>query len=183
MTFRVLHDTDKCLGRCDIDVEELLERQSQQVDGGGCHHFVNKSYCDLHLNNLDVVLSLTDERGNPSAGRLTIRIEHQSMSDVAGNNVEHARMAAQKLSPPPIVNAVDGDTILAGIVSNQMGLVTSLGSLLGKVEILVKIGDEVAKVCLCYVHVDCTVLKYSQIHPYVNFAWQVLSTGFKVSRI
>jgi hypothetical protein len=27
----------------DVDVEELLERQRQQVDGGECHHFVNKS--------------------------------------------------------------------------------------------------------------------------------------------
>jgi hypothetical protein len=73
------------------------------------------------------------------------------MSDVAGDNVEHARTAAQKLSSPPIVNVADGVTNLAGTVSNQMSLVTSLGSLLGKVEILVKIGDEVAKVCLCYV--------------------------------
>ena len=45
-TFRVLRDSiygDKCLGKCDIDVEELLERQNQQVDGGECHHFVNMS--------------------------------------------------------------------------------------------------------------------------------------------
>ena len=73
--------------------------------------------------------------------------------------MEHARTAAQKLSSPPIVNAVDGDTNFAGIISNQMGLVTSLGSLLGKVEILVKIGDEIAKVCLGYVRTYRTVLK------------------------
>jgi hypothetical protein len=102
---------------------------------------------------------LTDERGHPGASRLTIRIAHQSRFDVVGDSVEHARTAAQKLSSPPIVNAVDGDTNLAGIVSNQMGLVTSLGSLLGKVEILVKIGDEVAKVCLYSVRADSAVLK------------------------
>ena len=105
------------------------------------------------------------------------------MSDAAGDNVEYAQTAAQKLSSPPIVNTVDGGTNLAGTVSNQMGLATSLGSLLGKVEILVKIGDEVAKVSLSYVRAPRTVLKQSQIHPYVNFAWQVLSAGFKVSRI
>jgi len=77
--------------------------------------------------------------------------------------VERAQTAAQKLSPPPIVNGIDGVTNLAGTGSNQMTLETSLGSLLGKVEILVKIGDEVAK-----------------IHPYVNFAWQVLSAGFNI---
>jgi hypothetical protein len=162
ITFRVLRDSiygDKCLGRCDMDVEELLERRSQEADGGKCHHFVNKSYYDSHLNNLDVVLSLADERGNPSTGRLTVQIAHQSMPDVAGDNVEHARTAAQKRSSPPIVNAVDGVTDSAGTVSNQMGLVTSLGSLLGKVEILVKIGDEVAKVCLCCVRAHRTVLK------------------------
>jgi hypothetical protein len=41
-TLRVLRDSiygDKCLGRCDIDLEELLERRSQQVDGGGYHRF------------------------------------------------------------------------------------------------------------------------------------------------
>ena len=27
---------EKCLGRCDIDVEELVERQSQQADGSKC---------------------------------------------------------------------------------------------------------------------------------------------------
>jgi hypothetical protein len=81
------------------------------------------------------------------------------MSDVASDNVEHSRMATQKLSSPPIVNVTDGVTNLAGTASNQMSLVTSFGSLLSKVEILVKIGDEVAKVCVCYVRAHRTVLK------------------------
>jgi hypothetical protein len=81
------------------------------------------------------------------------------VSEVAGDNVEYARAAAQKLTSPPIVNAVDGVTNLAGTVSNQMGLVTSLGSLLSMVEILVKIGDEVAKVSVSCVRAYRTVLK------------------------
>ncbi|KIM76026.1 hypothetical protein PILCRDRAFT_13068 [Piloderma croceum F 1598] len=72
-------------------------------------------------------------------------------------------MAAQKLSSLPVVNVADGVTNHTNTILNQMSLVTSLSSLLDKVGILVKIGDEVAK-----------------IHPYVNFAWQVLSVGFKV---
>ena len=108
---------------------------------------------------LDIVLSLTDEGGHPSASRLTIRIVQQSVSDVAGDNVEHARMAVQKLSSPPIVNVADGVTNFASTVSNQMGLETSLGSLLGKVEMLVTIGDEVAKVCACHVRARRTILK------------------------
>jgi hypothetical protein len=126
---------------------------------------------------------LTDERGNPSTSQLTIQIAQQFVSDVAHDNVEYAQTVAQKLTSPPIVNAVDGVTNLAGTVSNQMGLLMSLGSLLGKVEILVKFGDEVTQVSLSYVHAYCTVLKQSQIHPYVNCAWQVLSMGFKVSKI
>jgi hypothetical protein len=46
ITFRVLRDNilgNKCLGRCDMDIEELLERQRRQVDGGECHHFFYKS--------------------------------------------------------------------------------------------------------------------------------------------
>jgi hypothetical protein len=107
---------------------------------------------------LDIVLSLTDEGGHPSAGRLTIRIEQQSMSDVASDNVEHARTAVQKLSSSPIVNVADGVTNFASAVSNQMGLETSLRSLLGKIEMLVKIGDEVAKVCACHVRSRRTIL-------------------------
>jgi hypothetical protein len=105
------------------------------------------------------------------------------MSDIAGNNMEHARTAAQKLSSPPFVNVADGVTNHADTISNQMSLVTSLSSLLDKVGILVKIGDEVAKVCLCYLRACRTILIYSQIHPYVNFAWQVLSVGLKVGFI
>jgi hypothetical protein len=105
------------------------------------------------------------------------------MSNLAGDDMKHAQLAAQKLSSLPIVNAADGVTNIVGTVSNQMGLVTSMGSLLGKVDMLVKIGDEVAKVCLYYVCAHRIVLKWSQIHPYINFAWQVLSAGFRVSRI
>ncbi|KIM74301.1 hypothetical protein PILCRDRAFT_14564 [Piloderma croceum F 1598] len=88
------------------------------------------------------------------------------MSDLTGDNMEDARLVASKLSSLPIVNEADGVTNLASTVSNQTGLATSLRSLLGKVEMLVKIGDEVTK-----------------IHPYVNFAWQVLSLGFKMVQV
>jgi hypothetical protein len=68
------------------------------------------------------------------------------MSDVA-TTIERARTAAETLLSPLIANKADGVADLAKTVSDQMNLVTSFGSLLGKVEILVKVGDEVAKVC------------------------------------
>ena len=65
------------------------------------------------------------------------------MSDVT-TTIERARTAAETLLSPLIANKADS---VAKTVSDQMNLVTSFGSLLGKVEILVKVGDEVAKVC------------------------------------
>jgi hypothetical protein len=82
------------------------------------------------------------------------------MFNIAGNSMEHARMAAQKLSSLPVVNVADGVTNHTNTISNQMSLVTSLSSLLDKVGILVKIGDEVAKVCLCYLCACRTILIY-----------------------
>jgi hypothetical protein len=81
------------------------------------------------------------------------------MSDLTGDNMEDTRLVASKLSSLPIVNEADGVTNLVSTVSNQTGLAMSLRSLLGKVEMLVKIGDEVTKVCLCYVHAHCIVSK------------------------
>ena len=48
VTFSVLRDglfKDKCLGRVEIDVEGLLERQRLQPNGGECLH-VNGCYYD-----------------------------------------------------------------------------------------------------------------------------------------
>ncbi|KIM80170.1 hypothetical protein PILCRDRAFT_9732 [Piloderma croceum F 1598] len=144
LTFSVLHErvlNDKCLGRVDIDVDELLGRQH-------------------------VILSLTDKRGNPSTGRLTVRIAQQSMSAVAGTAVEQAQLAGEKLSQPLLVNTMaNAVTDLTNTASNQQNLVTSFGCLVDKVRILLTVGDEIAK-----------------IHPYANFAWQVLSVGLKMVR-
>lgn len=146
MAFSVFHDgivRDKCLGRLEIDVRDLLNRQRQQAEA-------------------DVVLALLDAKGQPSTGRLAIRVAEQSTSAIA-TAVEQARISEQKLLPPQPAKTSDAITSVANTVSNQQDLATSFGSLLDKVAILVKVGDEVAK-----------------IHPYVNFAWQVLSVGLKM---
>jgi hypothetical protein len=99
----------------------------------------------LRLRFLDVILSLRDEKGNPSAGRLAIRIAEQSVS-AAAYVVQQARVAEQTLSPPPVAKLSDAVTIITDAASTQKDLVTSFGSLMSKLEILVKVGDEVAKV-------------------------------------
>jgi hypothetical protein len=39
-------EPDKCLGKLEIDVEELLECQHQQGDDGECLHFVKGFHYD-----------------------------------------------------------------------------------------------------------------------------------------
>ncbi|KAF8712430.1 hypothetical protein AX14_013105 [Amanita brunnescens Koide BX004] len=145
----ILHDrllwspADKYLGRIDIELGDLLERQDSQP-------------------NEDVVLSFVNRKGDQSAAKLTVRITRDSTSAVAGNALEQAQTSTQNLSQPLISDAL---TNTSDTLSNQQDLMTSFNSLMKKVEPLVKIGDEVAK-----------------IHPYVNFAWKVLSAGMKMAQ-
>ena len=60
--------------------------------------------------------------------------------------MEQARTVEQSLAPPPTSEAL---TTLTGAVGNQNDLAKSSTSLLAKVEMLVKVGDELAKVHLC----------------------------------
>jgi hypothetical protein len=93
-----------------------------------------------------VVLALVDKRGNSSAVRLSIRITQDSTSAVAGTAVEQAQTAAQNLLEPLVAKVSDVVTDAANAVSNQQNLITSFDALMKKVGILVKVGDEVAKV-------------------------------------
>jgi hypothetical protein len=109
-----------------------------------------------------------------------------STSVVAGGSVERAQTSAQKLSQPVVVNASNALTNISNTVSNQPNLVTSFDALMKKIEVLVKVGDEVAKVCFSVssplLH-ELNSLFLQKIHPYVHFAWQVLSAGMKVSHV
>jgi hypothetical protein len=90
---------------------------------------------------------LTDKSGKPCNGQLAIRVAEQSTSAAALSMQQQARAAAEQLSPPPAVKLSDAASSPSNTLLNQKDLVTSLTSLMAKVEILVKIGDEVAKVC------------------------------------
>ena len=88
---------------------------------------------------LDVVLSLVDEEGNASAGRLYVRITQDSMSAVANDVMEQAHSTK---FPGPL------DSHVFNVLSDQQSLVTSFEAVLKLIKPLVKIGDEIAKVCL-----------------------------------
>jgi hypothetical protein len=125
-----------------------------------------------------VVLSLVDKKGNQNPARLYLRVTQDSISAVAGHAVEQAQTSVKKLSRPLASNVAD-----ALLDTNKQSLVTSFDALLMHLKPLVKIGDEIAKVC-SPVFLPVTIrinLFFRKIHPYVNFAWTVLSAGMKVS--
>jgi hypothetical protein len=68
------------------------------------------------------------------------------MSVIAGGAVEQAQTTTQKLAEPFVANATNALATISDTVSNQQNLMTLSEALLQKVGVLVKIGDEVAKV-------------------------------------
>ena len=92
----------------------------------------------LIASPLDVVLSLVDKDGNPTAARLYVRVTQDSMSAVA-DGVMNQTLSTKFPRPldPPVFDAM----------SNQQTLVTSFEAVLKLIKPLVKIGDEIAKVC------------------------------------
>ena len=130
-----------------------------------------------------MVLSLVDKQGNPSSAQLYVRVTQDSTLVVAGDAKEQAEGSAKKLSQPLVSDVSDTLTNISDTLSDQQKLVASFNSLMKKFEPLIKIADEVAKVrSSISPSLDDLNLPFLQkIHPYVNFAWQVLSAGLKVS--
>ena len=89
-------------------------------------------------------MSLTDRRGNTSRGRLAIHMATGSTSIIA-EVIEQAHMLEQTLSLPNITHLSDTTTNVADAVSSQTNLATSLSSLMDKVGVLVKLGDEISQ--------------------------------------
>ena len=136
----------------------------------------------LKLDNIDVVLSLVDRKGNPSPAKLFLRIIEDSASAVAGNALEKAQTSKAKLPQPLVSKASDALTTTSDTLLNQQNLVTSFSSLMKMFEPLIKIGNEVAKVRSSAPFIGRSeLIIYQKIHPYVNIAWNVLSAGMKVN--
>ena len=70
----------------------------------------------------------------------------ESTSIVAGDAVEQAQTSVQGLAPPLATNVSDAVTNISDIWTNQQNLVVLFDSLMQKLGVLVKVGDEVAKV-------------------------------------
>ena len=87
-----------------------------------------------------MILSLVDKEGKPSSARLYVRVTQDSISAIAGDAVEQAQSSAKKLSRPFIPD-------VSATVLDKQSLVTSFDTLLMQFKPLVKIGDEISKVC------------------------------------
>jgi hypothetical protein len=90
---------------------------------------------------------LVDKCGNLNPAGLFIRVSQESTSAVAGGAVEQAQTSVQWLSQPLVANVADTLTNVSITVSNQQNLITLFDALMKKLGVLVKVGDEVAKVC------------------------------------
>ena len=85
-----------------------------------------------------MVLSLVDQEGNPSAARLHVRVTQDSMFAAANDVMEQSQSSK---FPQPL------DSHVFDALSGQQSLVTSFGAVLELIKPLVKVGDEIAKVC------------------------------------
>jgi hypothetical protein len=65
---------------------------------------------------------------------------------VAGDAVEQAQTSAQGLALPLATDVSDTVTNISNTQTNQRDLITSFDALMKKLGVLVKVGDEVAKV-------------------------------------
>lgn len=88
---------------------------------------------------VDIVLTLTDRKGRRSSGKLAVRVREKSLVEMGDGALERTQSTEQRLSSSAPKNHATG--------SVNDDLVASFNSLLAKVDILVKIGDEIAKVC------------------------------------
>lgn len=71
-----------------------------------------------------------------------------------------------------------------GVIEQAVPIASAIGptllSVVSKLEIIVKVGDEITAVrlCSCFSHAVCSPLV--EIHPYANIAWKVLTSVYKV---
>ncbi|EJC98388.1 WD40 repeat-like protein [Fomitiporia mediterranea MF3/22] len=156
LRIQIKHDSsrwlDKCIGEIDVELNDLLERCT------------SGKKTELHL-----------EMRNGSSSTETTAVLHLHLETVdattgVGLSLETAKCAIQQSSISNSATAL-GSTVAAMSdsaevhVARHTDLYQSVGNLVSKLDFLVNVID-----------------KLSQVHPYVNFAWQVASTLYKTIR-
>ncbi|KAF7970202.1 hypothetical protein HWV62_24790 [Athelia sp. TMB] len=136
------------VGRQEIELNELLAKRDRT------------SSEDVP----DLVLSL--QQKNRDNCKVTMRVVESTATPLDSAMDRLAEVPAAS-APPALAAAADAISSAGEVVAGlaQSDLVGSLASLVESMSIMVKIGDEIAK-----------------IHPWANLAWNVLSVGLKMVR-
>lgn len=90
----------------------------------------------------DIILTLKEKKDSGTSGQLAVRVIERSHSAAAAVK-ETARAAERTLSGSRAGEVVSNATRAS---SNQADLVPGLSALLGRISVLVKLGNEIAKV-------------------------------------
>ncbi|KAJ6542498.1 hypothetical protein DFH09DRAFT_990785, partial [Mycena vulgaris] len=149
ISLRVFHDSslpfvrDKCLGAVDIGINAL-----QQL----CE---NDSVAKLDLTGM------AGRTKDKATGTLSVRL--MSDTETAPLVLEKAQKEMERLALGPGASAaMKAGGVVGESVSTASDLGSDLASFTSKLEVIVRIGDEVA-----------------MIHPYANIAWKVLTSVYQ----
>ncbi|KAJ7431596.1 hypothetical protein FB451DRAFT_1486588 [Mycena latifolia] len=154
ISLRLYHDSsvpfakDKCLGTVDTDLSTLVKLCSSDGDA---------QVVKLELKGVDGKVK------GRLVGTISVRLTRGDEA-VADQVLKSTKKDAESIGLPATTSAImktGGIVEQAVAVASDWGPV--LGSVVSKLEIIVRIGDEIAT-----------------IHPYVNVAWKVLTSVYKV---
>ena len=145
IVFTVFHEgtlQNKCLGQFSINMGELLERQCSQPESGEAF-YPDASMCHRIDPGADIILPLVDKKGNATGGFLAVRAVEHSASNVI-SALEQARSPNQDLEEHDTEGKEPGLTLTNTLSGQKTEPV--LDSVLSKLETLLQVGDEIAKV-------------------------------------
>jgi hypothetical protein len=130
---------DKFLGKVDTDVASLLE-VCRDAEGEETYVFSSK----FSLLCAVVKLELDDIKSRPAG---TISVRFMGAGKDAPLALDHARMAAEKVTPQPTTATImKTGGIVVHSASTANALASALYSVTSKLDIIVSIGDQIATV-------------------------------------
>ncbi|KAJ7615317.1 WD40-repeat-containing domain protein [Roridomyces roridus] len=155
ISLRVFHDSsnplssDKCLGIATVDIPSLAARATPE--------------------NVEQI-PLTGGAADKNSGTISVRLI-QDTNQLAALAIEKAKKDAQKVGLAGAASAVLGApekitgevSAISSILPVASDLVSTLESVTSKLDIVIKLGDQLAT-----------------IHPYANTAWKILTSVYQV---
>lgn len=116
-------------------------------------------------------------------GFITVRLISNDPTEAGATALFNAREDIEHIGLARFPAAADSqaaNTVIAAI-SGPTGAYAALGNVVSQLDIFIGIVDEVSKVNMLTASSKPILTICLQIHPYVNFAWQVTSSLYKVS--